>query len=773
MKATGALRNNRLSQWVVNHKFKVLVTLVLAGVVGISFTQTKRISILMDTGVAFAIHNNRDKSIDHTRANTGVVGAVKDLDAYADTQSMGDDGLPLIKGIVSTQEAVELQSAAIAHNNSATEDPEHSEWLRSHGGDSSNKYSVHDQITPENVDQLKLAWKFESFSQKDADEKWRTNVEVNPVFADGVIYAVTPDRKLVALAAETGKLIWAFNSGKQPSDRGLLYWQDKERGLGPYIFLAVGDSVFCIDAKTGKRVEAFGGDGWVETGVVRAAPVVFEDKLILATIRPVGLIAINISDGEVAWRKALHPENKNFVGATPWSGNSLDRERGLFYVSTGNPRPALFGADRPGPNRNSNSVLAIDLRSQKIKWAFQEVSHDLWDLDVPSPPLLTSIFINGKKHDVVITVTKIGNTLILDRDTGQPLYDVPFAKAPSSTIAGEIPSAYQPDIKIPEPFIDFRFDPSHVTQRTDQANQDVKRQLKGAVYGWFEPPALGKSLILYGLHGGAEWAGGAVDPVSQTLYVPVNQVPWKIRVYLTSEQPAPKSHAAGVETYKSNCAECHGNLRNGNYKTKGEADVNFVPSLVGITKDPQRMTALQKQAFNTIHNNQAKASDINAIQKMLIDWDEQTFQNKAAKVNFLWSQLLDPDGYPGTQPPWGKIVAINLVGGKIAWESPFGYIDDGLGLRKVGTQNYGGLIATRGGLIFATGTDDKRLTAVKASTGEELWNYGMDAAGSAPPMTFKWKNKQYVVAVATGGRFHNYKEKAGAIYAFAIDGPEK
>lgn len=763
------LKISQQVRYVCTHKYKFLLGLFLLLVIGLSVPLSKRLPELIDTGIEFALHTKRDKSDDQTRANTGVVGSFKAEISDETYRSSNKEGAPFIQGTIPTAEAIALQNAESTRRAEDVDLTEHQQWLRSHGGDSSNKYSGLTQITPENIGRLKPVWKYESFAQQEAEKKWRTNVEVNPVFADGVLYVVMPDRKLVALDGETGEPIWTFHTGKQPSDRGLLYWQDEKRNIGPYLFLAIGDTIFCIDARTGKRVTTFGNDGWVYTGVSRAAPVVFEDKLIVATIRPVGLAAINISDGQLAWRMRLHPQDASFTGGTPWSGNSLDRDRGLLYVSTGNPRPALYGADRPGPNRNSNSVLAVDLKEKKVRWAFQEVAHDLWDLDVPSPPLLSEIEVAGQVHDVVIAVTKIGNTLILDRDTGKPLYDIPYEKAPASSIPGEVTSSYQPDIKIPEPFINFRFRLSDVTERTPEAHMNVKRQIEGAAFGWFEPPALGKSLVLYGLHGGAEWAGGAVDPLSQTLFVPVNQVPWKIRVYLTSSQPPPSSFSDAFGVYKTDCAQCHGETRNGNYQTRGEADVNFVPSLVGISREPFKMARLEPAAFKDRHAQTVSPDILDAIKKLLISWDQETFSNEAANVNYLWSQLLDQDGYPGTKPPWGEIVAINLVGGKTRWKVPFGYIDDGQGVRKVGTQNFGGLFVTRGGVVFATGTDDRKIVALRASNGEEIWSHQMDAAGSAPPMTYEWNGKQYVVAVSTGGRFHNYREKAGAIYAYALE----
>ena len=101
---------------------------------------------------------------------------------------------------------------------------------------------------------------------------------------------------------------------------------------------------------------------------------------------------------------------------------ALDKNYGILYLSIGNPRPALVGINRPGNNYNSNSLIAIDLVKKKILWKFQEVSHDLWDYDIASPPVLTELKINDKILEVVIVTTKIGNVLIFERKSGKSLF---------------------------------------------------------------------------------------------------------------------------------------------------------------------------------------------------------------------------------------------------------------------------------------------------------------------------------------------------------------
>ena len=84
------------------------------------------------------------------------------------------------------------------------------------------------------------------------------------------------------------------------------------------------------------------------------------------------------------------------------------------------------------------------------------------------------------------------------------------------------------------------------------------------------------------------------------------------------------------------------------------------------------------------------------------------------------------------------------------------------------SKKFGGLALNSSGILFVTGTDDNLAYAIDTKTGEEMWSYQMDAAGSAPPIIFNYNGKQYVSFVSTGGRYHNYKEKASSIYTFGI-----
>ena len=103
----------------------------------------------------------------------------------------------------------------------------------------------------------------------------------------------------------------------------------------------------------------------------------------------------DINNGKMTSRIPIHPRGKNFGRGIPWGGVALDSDKGIVYVNTGNPHPAILGINRKGDNKRSSSVVAIDLNKEKVIWDFQETAHDLWDFDIPSPPIIHNLKIDN------------------------------------------------------------------------------------------------------------------------------------------------------------------------------------------------------------------------------------------------------------------------------------------------------------------------------------------------------------------------------------------
>jgi quinoprotein glucose dehydrogenase len=490
--------------------------------------------------------------------------------------------------------------------------------------------------------------------------------------------------------------------------------------------------------------------------------------------------AYDLKSGKLLWTTALLDRNETrkgeLYGGVPWAGMSGDAGRGTVYVATGNARPQMVGTTRPGDNRNTCSVVSINAETGAINWAFQEVVHDLWDLDVPSPPVLTTITRGGKRVDVVATVTKVGNTLLLDRDSGTPIFDYRMRRAPTSTIPGEHTAAYQPALELPEPFSKLVFEAEDITDLSESAGQTVRRKTRGAKMGFFEPPVPGGAVVAYGLQGGGEWPGAAADPRSGMLFVPSNQLPWLVRAHYLDGKSTPEAAARvpGDALYQSACADCHRPTGEGRYETERQGDANF-PVLNGITILRSRAQLTSKAAFDELHEavklpRSISADDLQTLYGYFRALDEAADKARAFTLTGYWQVLLDDQGRPGSKPPWGYLTAIDLNTGKKAWQVPFGQYDKltRKGQPVQGQRNHGGVIVTAGGLVFATGTVDNRIRALDAADGRELWSYKLPAAGSTPPSTYMLNGQQYVVVVAGGGQHVEFSGRSDKIIAFRL-----
>lgn len=623
------------------------------------------------------------------------------------------------------------------------------QWYRSHGDATSSRFSLLDQVNCENVTQLQVAWTYHS-------DDGQGNIQCNPIIVDGVMYAPTVGHHVVAIDAANGEELWRIKPGGRPAFRGLVYWPGND-SHSARILLNAGEALHALNPKTGETIFR------IPMPEARAAGAVFDEVFVVPGYLK-DVYGFNVTSGEKLWTFQTIPEQGQFghdtwdqvgQGANCWGGMALDQRRGIAYVATGSPKPNFIGVNHLGSNLFGNCVVALNARNGERLWHFQEIRHDIWDLDIPCSPNLVTVTRHGRRVDAVAQVTKLGNTLLLDRMTGKPLFPFRLRRAPVTKLLGERTWRYQPDLQIPEPFARQVFTLDDVTELSAEARQSVLQKLVDVTLGWFEPFEEGKPNAFYGIHGGAEWTGACFDRQTGFLYVSSNNLPWTPMVTRNERPVVDETKLAptpGRLVYETHCLKCHGTNREG---------VGVNPSLIGLQDrlNVGQVSLLLKTGRNLMPAAlQVAGEDRAHLLDYLFDQDREypTPRVRPERPNYQshgYPKLLDHEGYPGCKPPWGTLNCIDLNTGRLRWQVPLGEHEalTKRGVPKTGTENFGGPMVTAGGLVFCAGTRDQKIRAFDKQTGEELWEFKLPWGGFAPPATYSVRGQQYVVIPATGG----------------------
>jgi quinoprotein glucose dehydrogenase len=694
-------------------------------------------------------------------------------------------------------------------NTKSSEKHSDQDWPVYGGTAENNRYSPLKQINRRNVQQLTVAWTF--------DTEEFGGLQTSPIVVDGVLYGLTPSEKVFALNAATGKLLWKFDSGvkgTQP-DRGLAYWSDGPGANGRKsndrrIVVAVMNFVYELDAATGAPISTFGKDGRIdlrddlgrdpaEQSIYVTSPaVIYKDLMIVggreSETLPASLgdvRAYDVRTGKLRWsfHTIPHPGEfgydtwpkdawKTSGAANNWTGMTVDAQRGIVYVPTGSAAFDFYGADRAGDDLFANCLIALNAETGERIWHFQAVKHDLWDRDFPSPPVLLTVDRDGKKVDAVAQTSKQGFVFLFDRTNGTPLFPMECRNYPPSNVPGEIAAQQQCLPTKPAPFARQFLTESLLSERTPEVHQWALEKIRGfRSEGQFVPFRVGKDTVVFpGFDGGAEWGGAAADPETGILYVNANDVAWTGALAENTDENTPKA------LYLSQCAVCHGE------KMAGSPPA--IPSLVGVG---DRMS--QSDVANTIKNGKGRMPGFANLENDSDQWygllsyvmsggkNGGTRENDAKEVassgptlpamkyHFTgYHKFLDPDGYPAVAPPWGTLNAINLNTGEYVWKIPLGEYPElaAKGLTNTGTENYGGPVVTAGGLLFIGATNfDKKLRAFDKATGALLWETTLPFSANTTPAVYEVDGKEFVAIAAGGGK--DPKSQSGGVYlAFAL-----
>lgn len=377
------------------------------------------------------------------------------------------------------------------------------EWPLFGGNWDHQRHTLSKQITPDNIRQLDLAWEF--------DTGVSSSFQATPIVVNGIMFVSLPFNHVVALKADTGKLVWRYTHDRikdrpmccGPANRGVAVSDGK-------VFMGTVDSrLLALDARTGQKlwdIDVTKGEQGVQEDAatlgtqldtqggklevsgasgagINMAPMVFDGKVIVGITgvgyglhldspdpdAPLGAVvgiagnygrrgfmaAYDVNTGAMAWKfdtvpeqgwegefrqttpdgvtlprnieqekaaAAQYPDAWKFGGGSAWSTPAIDRKNGILYFGTGNPSPQMEGSSRPGDNLYTASLVALDVRTGKLKWHYQQVPHDMWGYDVASPPVLFTSHHQGQAIEAVGQAGKTGWFYVHNRITGELLF---------------------------------------------------------------------------------------------------------------------------------------------------------------------------------------------------------------------------------------------------------------------------------------------------------------------------------------------------------------
>ena len=599
------------------------------------------------------------------------------------------------------------------------------DWANYGSDPGHSKYAPLDQINRDTIDNLQLAWLWDSVDNQAVLERPQfvpSGFKATPITRDGVLYVSTPLGHIVALDAKTGEEKWIFNTytwehGRPANNgfnhRGVTYWEKTTpNGKEPRIIMSTANAfLWSIDAVTGEPDPTFGSNGKVDLtlGLGReinrsmiahsaAVPIVGDTVILgsvvydqpmfdavpakLTDLPPGHVRGFDLNTGEQKWIFHTIPQEGELgndtweddswkvTGATNiWTMLSADPELGYVYLPIGNPGNDWYGGQRLGDNLFGTSIVALNAETGVRVWHYQIVHHELWDYDPPAAPTLVDITVDGREIKALAQVSKQAFIYVLDRVTGEPVWPIEERAVPLSTVPGERVSPTQPFPTRPAPFDLQGISEDTLIDFTAELRAEALEIVKQFDYGLlYTPPSLRGTINLPGWTGGAEWSGAAFDPETSMYFIPSVTSPIVVQVV---EQDS------AVTEFR--------------YIRDGLRNVN------------------------------------------------------------------GPQGLPLTKPPYGRISALDLDTGEYQWVRAnaqgirqqiidMGIADPG----PVGVVNVAPLLVTKSLLFQAINDGIPVLRAMDKTTGETIADFDLPAIPQGAPMTYMIDGKQYI-SIASGG----------------------
>jgi quinoprotein glucose dehydrogenase len=601
-------------------------------------------------------------------------------------------------------------------------------WSIYKADEKSSNYSPLNQITTANVKQLQPAWTFTMHDKPAGSQPGRS--ECNPIIVDGVLYATSSNQWAYAVDAATGKQVWSFDplDGKQGGEvnRGLTYW---ENGDDKRILMSANNFLFALNAKTGKLISTFGENGKVDLKI------------------------------------GLRDAGKDFYVSST--------SPGIIYknlIIMGCRVPDTYGA-QPG------FIRAYDCTTGKLVWTFHTVpypgepGYETW------PPDAYKV-VGGVNNWAGMSIDSQRGMVFLG--LGSPSYDFYGKDRKGSNLYGNCVLALEAttgkhiwhfqtvhhdmwDYDLPAP-------PALVTINKNGEKVDAVAQITKQGFVFVFNRETGESL--FPIEERKVPASDLPDEeASPTQPFPLKPKPFArqsiTEADLTNYSPA--DHDSLVKKFRSMRYEglytppdLKGTLqlpgtRGGGEWGGGAFDPATNMFYIKSNDAPDLITIVRG-------TNQASTEQVTATSQL------ETVDRHARPDQFVnstgYKTWKDPSGNPAITTPWGTLNALNLATGEYEWQIPLG--NDSLrqykDAQETGQEGKAGPIVTAGGVIFISGTDDRKLRALDKATGKLLWQTTLPALANATACTYHVDGKQYV-ALSVGGTTEN---PSGFIMAFAL-----
>lgn len=653
--------------------------------------------------------------------------------------------------------------------------PPGSNWNGYEGGAGSTHFSLHRQIDRSTVTSLSPAWRY---------DLGEMDVSAEPLVLPDRLIVVGKGGAIVAIDPADGHELWRTETGQDLAVvRGFSYWPG-DKAHAPRVLFANGTRLRALDPVSGALIADYDVDlrqglGRDPTKIRRIAPAtpgrVFKDLIIVGSLTgedyrspPGDVRAYSVITGKLAWtfHTIPHPGElgyetwpadawKTTGGANDWGGLSVDEARGIAYFVTGAPVYDFYGANRKGANLFADSIVAVDARTGKYLWHFQDVHHDLWDYDLTASPVLLTVRHGGRPTPAVAVAGKTGFLYVFNRVTGKPLWPIEERPVPASDVPGEHAWPTQPFPTAPPPFARQSFTEADVDPGLPAAEREavIQRLRKARNEGLFTPPALRETVEMPGNHGGANWGQAAGDPVAGFAYILSFDIPSFLQLEEGPNTGAleyiARTRGRGAAVYAANCQLCHGADQAGQPPA--------IPSLKNITArlaEPKFEAAVREGRGTMPGFAGMSKADMQALSAFLRG--EPTLpavaptpppsvaKSDSPEYRSGYGFALSRIGQSVIAPPWQSLTAYDLNTGKLAWRTPVGTAPgrdapSGLSFSK------GGLAVTAGGVVFVSTEADRKLYAYDAKTGRTLWSGSLPSRVRGGLAVYMHHGRQYVV----------------------------